>query len=187
MRLSVDFHIKGEICLSLLILLFLPSPNDAENNLEKKKYEKTEISSVENYYRLKKAYTLWHEGLFGSRKYNEYELLDLLESLRGKQITTPAEFILLVPESITRPQVTCRFKTCRWLKLKGEIDGEALQPFLKRDPELLRKWWRTRKLFSITGRIKKFRLTRDAGGDIIELWLDKIVPFSSPKKTEGGL
>lgn len=130
-----------------------------------------ERAAIENYYRLHRAYRLWHEGLFGSRKYNYYRLREYLDSLRGKRIATPAEFHLLVPESVARPRLVCVFKTCRWLKIKGRLDRKALAPLIKKAPALLKKWWRSRRLISVSGVLRKYRLTRDAHGDVIELWL----------------
>ena len=88
---------------------------------------KDKAPGVENYYTMKSWYTKWHEGLFGSRKFNEHKLEDFLKSLKGKEITTPREFMLLVPESLDKPQVICSFKTCRWLKIYGTMNKEKLR------------------------------------------------------------
>lgn len=157
---------------ALLAMVCIMSPGRTE---EKIIGGKTEAGPVVNYYNLKKHYTKWHEGLWGSRTYNKHELEDFLKTLKGKFITTPREFMLLVPESLAEPRVICNFKTCRWLKIYGPLDRKSLDLLVKNNPSLLKNWWRSRKLLSIKGRIRKFRLTRDAGGDIIELWLKEIL------------
>ena len=166
------FFMGGSLLLLLMILL---SPGQkglpAADSTKTKTSGEKEKTAIENYYGLRRAYRLWHEGLFGSRKYNYYRLREYLDALRGKRIATPAEFHLLVPESVARPRVVCVFKTCRWLKIKGRLDRKALVPLIKKDPTLLKRWWRSRRLISVSGRLRKYRLTRDAHGDVIELWL----------------
>jgi len=159
---------------ALLAVVCIINPGRTE---EKLVGGKSEAGPVANYYNLKKHYTKWHEGLWGSRKYNEHELEDFLKTLKGKFIATPREFMLLVPESLIKPRVICRFKTCRWLKIYGPLDRKRLEVLVKKNPSLLKNWWRSRKLLSIKGRIRKFRLTRDASGDIIEVWLKEILPL----------
>ena len=167
-----SFFTGGSLLLLLMILMFSGLQGlSAEDASNKKTGGENEKRAIENYYRLHRAYRLWHEGLFGSRKYNYYRLREYLDSLRGKRIATPAEFHLLVPESVARPRLVCVFKTCRWLKIKGRLDRKALAPLIKKDPALLKKWWRSRRLISVSGVLRKYRLTRDAHGYVIELWL----------------
>ncbi len=174
MKYSGGVSVCRMLLPALLAWLCIVNPGRTE---EKIMGGKSEAGPVANYYNLKKHYTRWHEGLWGSRTYNEHELEDFLKTLRGKFIATPREFMLLVPESLEKPRVICKFKTCRWLKIYGPLDRKSLEVLVKKNPSLLKNWWRSRKLLSIKGRIRKFRLTRDAGGDIIELWLKEILPL----------
>ncbi|PKL38111.1 MAG: hypothetical protein CVV44_13165 [Spirochaetae bacterium HGW-Spirochaetae-1] len=132
-------------------------------------------NALTNYFTLMTIYGKWREGLFGSRKYYERELWIFLTDLIHKEIETESDFILVFPESLQEKRVTCIFKYSRWLYFHGEIAVDALAPIIKKDPDLLKKWWRSGTLVTVSGRVKKFRIGRDTYGNTINIWLEKVV------------
>jgi hypothetical protein len=134
-----------------------------------------ELSEGEkNYFILRKVYTKWHEGLFGSRKFYERKLLRLLYGMIGKEITTGYDYMLVSPEGVFDKTVSCNLQTCRWLHIHGALDAVSVKNAIGSDGSVLRKWWRSGILVAVSGRLKRFKLDRDAGGDVIQVYFDKV-------------
>ncbi len=62
-----------------------------------------------------------------------------------------------------------------WLRVHGDIDLESFRKVVGKDKLALRKWWRDKKLFSIKGKVKKFRLGMDRRGRVVHIYLDKVI------------
>jgi hypothetical protein len=127
-----------------------------------------------NYFLLRNAYVKWHEGLFGSRKFYERKLLSLLFGMIGQEITTGYDYMLVSPDEIFDERVSCNLQTCRWLHIHGPLDAESAKDVVGSDDSALRKSWRSGMLVSVSGNLKRFKLDRDARGDIIQVYFDKV-------------
>ena len=127
-----------------------------------------------NYFALKNLYTKWHEGLFGSRNYYKRELYMFCVDLIDRDIETEPDYILLSPESIHEKSILCRLPHARWLYIHGPVDVRELRQVIKKDPLLLKNWWRSGRLLKAAGKVRKFRLSRDRYGDTVDLWLHRV-------------
>ncbi len=141
-------------------------------------------SGVENYYRLAQQYRKWDLGLFGSRKYNELLLLRLLNSLVEKEIQTPGSYTLATPADPDDIEVICKVQDCRWLKIEGPVNRDSLKKIMTGSPGIMKKMWRTNRLVSVKGRLRKFYLGRDSYGDTVTLFFHEI--FISVPETGTG-
>ncbi len=136
---------------------------------------------LRNYFLLHAAYNSWKEGLFGSRKFHERKLLDLLYGMIGKEITTEDDFMLDSPEGVVDKTVSSVFQGSRWLIIHGEIDEASFGRALGTDYGRLKGWWRSGVLVAVTGRVKKFRLDWNKYGDTIHLYLDRVTVADDAK------
>jgi hypothetical protein len=151
-----------------LFLLLLLSTLGGEEAPEDEK-------AVRRYLELQRRYTLWEEGLFGSRKAHERELRQfLLRECLGKKIRTAADYRLASPESITDPALVSPFPWSDWLRIKGPMDRQQILDVLGGDLTLLVTWWRTRRLVAVSGVVRKYRLVTDARGPAVEIVLESV-------------
>jgi len=134
-----------------------------------------EISpGLKNYYQLREMYSKWREGLFGSRKANERLLRMFLVDLLYKEFETEPDYFLVSPDGILDKRVTCKFRYGKWLYIHGEVDVQHIKDLVEGDPDLLKTWWRSTNLLSVSGRMRRFRFGKDRYRDTIDLWLDKV-------------
>jgi len=115
----------------------------------------------------------WDRGLFGSRRYYEKELYRKLLDNIGECFTTGADYLYRYEDEGRRRAMGCRFYFCDWLYVTGDMDAESLKSIIEKDPALLKKWWRSTEMVSLTGRIKKFHLVKNVPRRVI-LVLDGI-------------
>ncbi|MDY6935230.1 MAG: hypothetical protein SVZ03_13535 [Spirochaetota bacterium] len=141
-----------------------------DNNL----YALNTNKAATNYLELEKLYIHWSEGLFGSRKYYRRLLIDYLINIVGEEILTDYNYIISSPEGVLEKELQCRLFHGRWLKIIGDIDADNISKIAEHDTDILKKWWRTRKLIAVNGTIRDFRLDRDSRGYTITLYLDNI-------------
>ncbi len=129
--------------------------------------------SFENYRKLHRLFRKWDDGLFGSRNYHEKELRSLLFDSIGKCVTTGFDYVYLYPEREYRKYFYCTFIHGKWLKVAGIIDAESLKEIIKDDPVLVKKWWRSGRYVSLTGKITRFRLEKEDPRRIV-LYFDRV-------------
>ncbi len=120
-------------------------------------------------------YQKWDDGYFGSRNVHKNKLKEFLWKMVGKEFETSHDFMYITTGGLKSKEILCKFSNLKWLKLFGVFNQNKLKEFIKKDPLLHSKWWRTKKLVSIKGKIKKFWLGRDPGGRIITMKLENIL------------
>jgi len=158
---------RRNLFILLFLLLLTPSLSGEDVSEDEK--------AVRRYLELQRRYTLWEEGLFGSRKAHERELRQfLLHQCLGKRIHTSADYRLASPESIADPSLVSPFPWSDWLRIKGPIDRQQILDLLGGDLTLLVTWWRTRRLVAVSGVVRKFRLVTDARGPAVEIVLESV-------------
>jgi hypothetical protein len=129
---------------------------------------------TKNFFLLRNAYIKWNEGLFGSKWYYKRKLQKLLYEMRGKEILTEHDYMLVSPEGIYDKTVTCNFQWGRWLYIHGQLDEESVKSIVGADYNALRTWWRSGVLVAVSGRLRKFKLDWDASGDTVHIYLDSV-------------
>ncbi|TFH42331.1 MAG: hypothetical protein E4G96_03660 [Chrysiogenales bacterium] len=129
---------------------------------------------VNNFFILRRYYLSWHEGLFGSRRYHERKLFSLLRSLLGREIITEKDYMLASPEGIYDHRMVSRFENSRWLYIHGDLDTDSVTGIAGSDYAFMKGWWRSGTTVAVRGTVKNFKLDRDARGDIIRIYLDKV-------------
>ena len=159
--------------LAFFLFVFFLTPLLSEVPAEKK--DEKQISPVERFLYLRYIYLNWSKGLYGSRKAYEHELREYCRTLLYKKIRTEKDYILVSPGSLVKGEVVTKFKFSRWLVLTGPVDRKSLGALIKKDSGQVKRWWRTRRFLSLSGRVVWFRLTRDAYGPIVELQVDMIL------------
>jgi hypothetical protein len=135
----------------------------------------SEINEAQrNYLQIKEYYSKWQIGLFGSSRAYLRKLKSHLAGIIGKRIETDKSFIIESPGSPVDKKLVCKLLECRWLKLHGMVDVHELKELVEKDRTLVNRWWRSGLLFTVSGRVRKFRIGRDSYGDTVELFLEII-------------
>jgi hypothetical protein len=125
-----------------------------------------------NFRVLRDLHTDWKDGLFGSRPNARKNLHEFLVKLIRREIKTDHSFYMVSPESLYDSMVHSVFSDEKWLRLKGRVDAESLKKVIEKDPLVLKSWWRSRRLLSVTGRVKDFRI--DDRDWTVVLFLDRM-------------
>ncbi len=129
---------------------------------------------VKNYLKLHDMFVKWQDGFFGSRKSSRRLLYMYLVDLIGQEIETGYNYYLVCDGDLENKKVKSKFRDERWLNFHGPVDISELENIARKDPTILKKWWRSKVLVSVSGKIRKFRIGKDRSGDTIELYLTKI-------------
>ncbi len=144
-----------------------------------------EITEAEkNYLTLTDYFNRYNNIIFFPRKSDERQLRAILNDLIGKEIMTDSSFVLISPEGLYDQGVTGLVRSDRWLKISGPVDSASVTGIIGKDTDMLKMWWRSGKLVAVSGKVKRFKLTTDAGGNIVELYLHKIKLIDVEKKLE---
>ncbi|MBN2402633.1 MAG: hypothetical protein JXN64_09550 [Spirochaetes bacterium] len=130
--------------------------------------------AYETYINLKKLYIRWNRGLLKSKRSYKRFIYKYLVSSIGREILTDYDYVLISPEGRYEKYLTCNMLLDKWLRIKGNIKNETLTKIVEKEPDLLLKWWRSKKLLSVYGRIKDFKLESDKSGEIVILYLTDI-------------
>jgi hypothetical protein len=129
-------------------------------------------SSFETYRDIERLYRKWEAGLFGSRGYYRRKLHSLLVDSIGKGVVTDYNYVQLFPEALHQGRFHCRLEYGSWLIVSGPVDSQSLARAAGEDPALAKSAWRSGRLLSIFGKIKKFRLEESPRG--VTLVLDVV-------------
>ena len=129
---------------------------------------------VNNFFLLRSHYLAWRDALFGSRRHHERKLFAFLAGLLGKEIATEKDYVLASPEGIFDHRMLSRFENSRWLYIHGDLDADSLRRITGSDYAAMKGWWRSGVTVALAGRVKNFKIDRDARGDIIRLYLERI-------------
>jgi len=122
----------------------------------------------DNYLELRRYYLNWSSGPPGSGSYFRKLLYSYLVEMIGKEIKTDYDYTLW---SFDNNTVEAKFTFSQWLVIKGEISDREILQRIKLNKNFEEK---TKLLFSITGKIKRFRLSEYEGERKVFLVLDNI-------------
>lgn len=133
-----------------------------------------ESIAVRNYLELERLHMGWSEDFFGKGPYYRRVLYNYLVDKLGQEILTDYNYALISPESIYRRRVRCKLYHGKWLRIIGNIEIASIREIIGDDILALKRWWRSRRLLAVQGRIKRFRIVSDGRDKRVVLFLDKI-------------
>ncbi len=124
-----------------------------------------------NYLNIRRHYYKWDQGPDGSTGYFRKMLYSYLIEMIGRDIKTDYDYI---PEYTDERTHESKFRFGEWLVISGIINEENIK-----DINSLRKKYGGNSqpgkgLFSISGRIRKFRLSDYSGKRKVYLYLDEM-------------
>ena len=134
----------------------------------------TANKAFENYIDLKKFYLEWNNGLPGSGNYHKRKIREFLISIIGKEILTEYNFTLETTGVPSEMRLVCGFSLDKWLQIKGKINTETIKNISNYAASRVEKSWALKKLLSVKGRIKNFKLGSGSRCTLITLYLDDI-------------
>ena len=130
--------------------------------------------AVQNFLELRRLHAEWGENVFGKGPYYRRVLYYYLVDKIGEEIMTDYTYLLISPESIYRREVRCTLSYGRWLEITGDIDVAGVKRIIGDDIQALKRWWRSRRLLAVRGRIVRFRIADDEWGKRVILHLKNI-------------
>jgi len=130
---------------------------------------KSEGSS--NYLNIRRNYIRWDQGFEGSKGYFKKVLYSYMVEMIGRDIITDYDYI---PEYYDRNTYESRFRSGEWLVITGTITGENIKEIDALRSKFGRNSQPGKGLFSISGRIRKFRLSDFSETRRVYLYLDNM-------------
>ncbi len=124
-----------------------------------------------NYLSIRRYYLRWDQEDAASRGYFRNLLYDYLVEMIGREIKTDYDYIPEYPD-IEISDHRARIRSGEWLVISGEISAENIKEIDVFRKKYGRNSQPGKGLFSISGRIKKFRLSDYSGGRSVYLYLD---------------
>ena len=115
-------------------------------------------SDAVNFIELHTLYLKWSSGLFGSRKYYRQKIYVHLMELLDKRIKTGYDYYLESPEAVYDTRLRFVFYNGNWLFIEGKVNKDSIKAITGDNPEMLLHWWRTRRLLSVSGKIRNYRI-----------------------------
>ncbi len=122
-----------------------------------------------NYLNIRRYYLKWDQGFEGSKGYFKKNLYSFLVEMIGRDITTDYDYIPEYFDSIT---YNSRFRSGEWLIVGGTISAENIKEIDVLRTKFGRNSQPGKGLFSISGRIRKFRLSDFSEKRRVYLYLD---------------
>jgi hypothetical protein len=140
--------------------------------------------AFENYITLKKLHLDWTNGLPGSGNYHKRKIYEYLVSIIGQEIKTEYDYVLESAGSPAGLKIMPKFISYNWLMINGKITGDSVKNMDGFDSKAVEMSWRTKKLISVNGILKNFRIGSGRRGDVITIYLENIrlEQFDNTKK-----
>lgn len=155
--------IKEYIILSVMLLTGFSAAASAT--------EKKADDGMENYLSIRRYYLRWDQEDAASRGYFRNMLYDYLVEMIGRDIETDYDYIPEYPDRLIADH-QARFRSGEWLVISGEISDENIKEIDVFRKKYGRNSQPGKGLFSISGRIKKFRLSDYSGSRRVYLYLE---------------
>ncbi len=111
-----------------------------------------------NYLQLQKMFLRWDSGLFGSRKLYRNRLNRVLIDMIDAEISTGRDYNISLPEILEKKHYSSDLYNNSWLHVHGAVDEKSLLEFKNRGSDYIKEVERNKHLFSLTGKISKFRI-----------------------------
>ena len=137
-----------------------------------KSADKSEGEGSSNYLNIRRYYLKWDQGFEGSKGYFKKILYSYLVEMIGRDITTDYDYI---PEYFDKVTYESRFRAGEWLVITGVIANENIREIESFRHKSGRNSQPGKGLFSISGRIKKFRLSDFSEKRRVYLHLDDMI------------
>jgi hypothetical protein len=134
-----------------------------------------------NYFNIRRYYLKWDQGFEGSRGYFKKILYSYLVEMIGREIITDYDYI---PESYDRGTQESRFRSGEWLVVSGAVTGGNIKEIEAFRNKYGRNSQPGKGLFSISGKIKRFRLSDFSEKRRVYLYLDDMKIKNAEVKAE---
>jgi hypothetical protein len=131
-------------------------------------------NKINNYYTLKKMYSNWDAGLFGSRKLYRNRLHRLLIDMIGENIQTGGDYKISIPDVFEKRYYSSDLYNYNWLQIHGPADDTSIKWFAEKGGDFIKEVERNKHLFFLSGRIKKFRITESEYERTVHLYLEYV-------------
>jgi hypothetical protein len=127
-----------------------------------------------NYRELKKIYDKWDSGLFGSRKLYRNRLYRLLTDMIETDIETGKDYKVSIPDVFEKKYYSSDLYNQNWLQIHGPADDSSIKEFAEKGSSYIKEIERNKHLFSLSGKILKFRIIETGYGRNVHLYLDSV-------------
>ncbi|TAL31923.1 MAG: hypothetical protein EPN93_16710 [Spirochaetes bacterium] len=114
----------------------------------------------ESFRKIEDLYIRWNRGWFGSGHYYERKLHAALLEYLGLPLETGGDYLLIYPETVEQNVYVCRLNFGGWCIIRGELAADSLKAVTGDKPGALRSWWRSGRMCSLSGTLKRFSLER---------------------------
>jgi hypothetical protein len=131
-------------------------------------------SGKNNYFVIREMYNQWESALYGVRNYHRRNLYYLLIDLIGKDIETDNDYRISIPDILEKDYYNSDLYNNKWLHIHGPADISNIKEFKEKGNEYIKEIERNKYLFSLSGRIKKFRIIQTCTGRTVHLYLESV-------------
>jgi hypothetical protein len=146
------------------------------------------IEAADNIKEAKKNYTIIHEkflnwdnALYGIREYHRRKLYNLLIDMIGHEIETGMDYKISIPDVFEKKYYISDLFNARWLHIHGSTDPASIKEITEKGYVYIKEVERNKYLFSLSGRIEKFRIIETSAGRTVHLYLESIKLHSDIK------
>ncbi|MCX7678202.1 MAG: hypothetical protein N2316_03195 [Spirochaetes bacterium] len=113
---------------------------------------------TKNFLALHSVYIKWRDGFFGSRTHYRTQLYYMLLEMMGHRIVTGYDYVFESPELVYQQKLRFAFYGDDWLHIEGKVNKESIKKIIGNDSNLLLSWWRSKKLVSVSGILRDYRI-----------------------------
>lgn len=111
-----------------------------------------------NFLVLHSVYLKWRDGFFGSRTHYRTQLYYMLLEMMGHRIETGYDYVFDTPSMVYQQKLRFAFYGDDWLHIEGKVNKESIKKIIGDDSSLLLSWWRSKKLVSVSGILRDYRI-----------------------------
>jgi hypothetical protein len=144
--------------------------------------EATELKEAKkNYAVLHELYINWNEALYGLRTHHRNRLYSILTEMIGKEIETGVDYRILIPDVFEKKYFDSDLNNAKWLYIHGNTDQTSIKSISEKGDKFIKEVERNKYLFSLSGKIQKFRLVETSSGRSVHLYLESVKLHSDIK------
>lgn len=127
-----------------------------------------------NYSILREKFSNWDSGLYGVRSYHRRILNSILTDMIGREIETETDYRLSIPDILEKNYYNSDLYNTKWLHIHGRTDVSSINEISQKGTAYIKEIERNKYLFSMSGRILKFRIIETCAGRTIHLYLESV-------------
>jgi len=127
-----------------------------------------------NYAIIRYKFNNWDSALYGVRSYHRRVLNNLLIDLIGRNIKTGTDYIISISDILEKKYYNSDLYNAKWLHIHGRIDESTIKEITDKGTGYIKEVERNKYLFSLSGKIKKFRIIQNCAGRSVHLYLESV-------------